>query len=101
MNIFSKINQSLLNFWDGNGSQPSASTVINTLAQLTEDLKLENCNYQKDVIDAMFRQVNSNETLPYDTIPNVPGRVFATDFDMGVVGEAYQDGAAAADDPRR
>ena len=83
--------QSLLNFWDGNGSQPSASTVINTLAQLTEDLKLENCTYQKDVIDAMFRQVNSNETLPYDTIPNAPGRVFATDFDMGVVGEAYQD----------
>lgn len=83
--------QSLLNYWDGNGSQPSSESVINTLYQLTEDLKLENCTYQKDVIDAMFRQVYSNETMPFDTIPTVPGRIFTTDFDMGVVGQAYND----------
>jgi hypothetical protein len=83
--------QSLLNYWDGNGSQPSSESVINTLYQLTEDLKLENCTYQKDVIDAMFRQVYSNETNPFDTIPTIPGRVFATKYDIGIVGQAYQD----------
>ena len=83
--------QNLLDYWSGGSGQPSASYTISTLNQLTEDLKLENCHYQKDVIDAMFRQVNSNETLPFDSIAEIPGRIFATDFDLGVVGEAYQD----------
>lgn len=30
-------------------------------------LKLENCVFQKDVIDAMFRQVYSDETAPFKT----------------------------------
>ena len=40
---------------------------------LTEKLKLENCIYQKDVIDAMFRQVQSDATIPYRThvVPGV------------------------------
>ena len=83
--------QNLLNYWEGNADQPSSESVINTLYQLTEDLKLENCKYQKDVIDAMFRQVNSNQTIPFDSIVNIPARIFTTDFDMGVVGEAYED----------
>ena len=87
--------QNLLDYWSGGSGQPSASYTISTLNQLTEDLKLENCHYQKDVIDAMFRQVNSNETLPFDSIAEIPGRIFATDFDLGVVGEAYQDNVVA------
>lgn len=87
--------ENLLNYWSSGNNPPSATTAISTLSQLTEDLKLENCHYQKDVIDAMFRQVYSNETMPFDSLPNIPGRIFACNYDMGVVGEAYYDNAVS------
>ncbi|MEO0468402.1 MAG: carbohydrate-binding protein [Bacteroidota bacterium] len=82
--------QDLLDFWDGNGSAPSASVARNTLMQLTDDLKLENCRYQKEVIDAMFRQINNEETQPFADLM-IPGVIQATDFDMGPAGQAYHD----------
>lgn len=82
--------QSLLDYWNGNGNAPTADYAKTTLMQLTEDLKTENCVFQKDVIDAMFRQVYSNETIPFNT-QNIPGVVYATDYDMGIIGEAYYD----------
>jgi hypothetical protein len=82
--------QSLLDYWNGNGPTPTAAFAKTTLMQLTEDLKTENCVFQKDVIDAMFRQVYSNETIPFSS-QNIPGVVYATDYDMGVIGEAYFD----------
>jgi hypothetical protein len=57
---------------------------------IAEGLKIENCVFQKDVIDAMFRQVYSDETIPF-TEHNIPGLIHASDFDMGVIGEAYND----------
>lgn len=83
--------ENLINYWSTGNNPPSTNTAINTLFQLTEDLKLENCHYQKDVIDAMFRQVYSDETKPFDSVPHVPGRVFTPNFDMGVLGQAYLD----------
>ena len=82
--------QFLLDYWSGNGPEPTAEFGRATLMQLTDDLKIENCVFQKDVIDAMFRQVYSEETIPYNT-QNVPGVVFASDYDMGVIGQAYYD----------
>lgn len=86
--------QSLLDYWNGNGTTPTAAFAKTTLMQLTEDLKTENCVFQKDVIDAMFRQVYSNETIPFST-QTIPGVVYATDYDMGVIGEAYFDNESA------
>ncbi|MEM7654771.1 MAG: cellulase family glycosylhydrolase, partial [Bacteroidota bacterium] len=82
--------QDLLDYWSGNGAQPSQGEALATLTQLTEDLKLERCDYHPDVIDAMFRQVYSEEAIPYETQP-VPGIVRPENFDMGVVGSAYFD----------
>ena len=82
--------QTLLDYWSNGGTAPSAEFGKNTLMQLTEDLKIENCRYQKDVVDALFRQVYSDETIPYAT-NNIPGVIYASDYDMGVVGEAYED----------
>ena len=87
--------QNLLDYWSGGSGMPSATYTTNTLNQLTEDLKLENCRFQKDVIDAMFRQVNSNQTIPFDSVAEIPGRIYATDFDLGVVGKAYLDNVVA------
>ncbi|MFT4760866.1 MAG: endoglucanase [Saprospiraceae bacterium] len=82
--------QTLLDYWSNGGTTPTANFAKTALMQLAEDLKVENCRYQKDVIDALFRQVYSDETIPYAT-NNIPGLVYAPDYDMGVVGEAYQD----------
>jgi hypothetical protein len=81
---------SLLNYWNNGGTQPTAAFAKATLMQLTEDLKVENCRYQKDVIDALFRQPYSDETIPYAD-NNIPGLIHAVDYDMGILGEAYED----------
>lgn len=82
--------QVLLNYWNNGGNPPDPGFAKATLMELTENLKLENCYYQKDVVDAMIRQVQSDEAIPYNTQP-IPGVVYATDFDMGKVGVAYFD----------
>jgi endoglucanase len=80
----------LLNYWNNNGSKPSAAAAKTTLMQLAENLKLENCVYHKDVIDAMFRQVHDNTSLPFG--PNkIPGVIYATDYDLGKYNSAYVD----------
>jgi aryl-phospho-beta-D-glucosidase BglC (GH1 family) len=83
--------QTLLDYWSGNGTTPTAEFGRAALMQLAEEgLMVENCRFQKDVIDALFRQVYSNETIPFNT-QQIPGVVYPSDFDMGVVGEAYYD----------
>ncbi|MEM7103229.1 MAG: carbohydrate-binding protein [Bacteroidota bacterium] len=82
--------QWLLDYWSGSGSPPSPTVAKGILLEMADNLKLENCFYQKDVIDAMFRQVYSDETKPYNT-QDIPGVVYASDFDMGRAGFAYQD----------
>lgn len=83
--------QALLDYWSGNGPMPSPEEATATLMDITTGLRVENCVYQQDVIDAMFRQVYSDETIPFTIPQTIPGVVYATDFDMGVVGEAYYD----------
>ncbi|MEO1450151.1 MAG: carbohydrate-binding protein, partial [Bacteroidota bacterium] len=80
----------LLDYWENNGPQPSATAARDALMEIADDLKLENCIYHPDVIDAMFRQVYDQETRPYQ-VQSIPGEVLITDFDMGVPGEAYHD----------
>jgi len=86
--------QDLLNYWGGTGVKPSVEVATTTLMQLTDDLKIENCRYQSDVIDAMFRQVESNDARPFK-IHHVPGIIYASDYDYGTNGVAYSDNDAA------
>ena len=82
--------QTLLNYWNNGGTAPSATFARNALMQLTENLRIENCRYQKEVIDAMFRQVNDDSTKPFEN-HTIPGVIHAPNYDMGRVGEAYFD----------
>jgi len=82
--------QALLDYWNDGGSPPDAEDARETLMELTDLLRIENCNYQKDVIDAMFRQVESDETLPFAR-HKIPGVIYASDFDLGSAGQAYDD----------
>ncbi|NQV38518.1 MAG: cellulase family glycosylhydrolase [Candidatus Marinimicrobia bacterium] len=82
--------QTLLNYWQGSGNQPTEEFGANALMELAEMAKLENCRYQKDVIDAMFRQVNSDEAKPFIN-HQIPGTIQAVDYDLGRNGISYSD----------
>ena len=86
--------QALLDYWEGNGSQPTAAAAKSALMNMALGHRIENCVYHKDVIDALFRQVYSDEAVPY-TIQNIPGVVYPSDFDMGVLNSAYYDNEVA------
>ncbi len=82
--------QQLLDYWNGNASKPSSEFAKDALMQITENLKIENCTIHKDVIDALTRQPNSDETLPFAQ-NKLPGRIYAVDYDLGGQSLAYYD----------
>jgi endoglucanase len=84
--------EKLLNYWSGKGAKPPAEESWKILQELLANIKMENNILHPDVVDAMFRQVNSTATRPFRnyslensiTIP-------AVDFDMGRQRSAYYD----------
>ena len=88
--------QTLLNYWNsGMGTKPSQAFATEALMNIAEGLKIENCVYLKDVIDAMFRQIDSESSLPYNMPHSIPGIIYASDFDLGRNGSAYYDNEIA------
>ncbi|MCH1576426.1 MAG: cellulase family glycosylhydrolase [Flavobacteriales bacterium] len=83
--------QELLDYWSGSAAQPTAEFATAALMDLADKLKFENCTKQLNVVDAMFRQVQFDTSIPFDADQQIPGIVHATDFDMGTVGAAYGD----------
>jgi hypothetical protein len=86
--------ETLLKYWKTGGEKPTPEFAKKALMQLAENYKLENVTIKRDVIDAMFRQVKSNETLPYKK-HTLPGRIYASDYDLGTQGFAYSDTGVA------
>ncbi|RZM24259.1 MAG: carbohydrate-binding protein, partial [Pedobacter sp.] len=84
--------QKLLDYWNGKGDKPSVEFAWNTLKEFAFNTRLENNILQKDVIDAMFRQVNSTETKPFK-IHKVQNNFLlsAVDYDLGRQNYAYFD----------
>lgn len=80
----------LISYWGGTGPKPPVAVAKASLMELAEGLKIDNVLYRKDVPDAMFRQVNSFEAIPYAHL-EVPGVVSASDYDLGRNGVAYRD----------
>jgi len=86
--------QQLLNYWTNGGTAPSAAFATSTLMQMAENYKFENVTKKTDVIDAMFRQVQTDETVAYQT-HTLPGKVYASTYDLGTNGFAYFDNDVA------
>lgn len=82
--------QTLLDYWNNGGTAPSALSAYYALMQMAENAKIQNCIFHKDVIDAMFRQINDSTTIPYKNL-SIPGIIPATDYDFGRIGKAYYD----------
>lgn len=82
--------QKLLDYWKNGGEKPSRDFAKKALMKIADHYKMENVEVRKDVIDALFRQVNDDTTKPYNN-HIIPGRIFATEYDLGRIGKAYQD----------
>jgi endoglucanase len=80
----------ILDYWKNGGVKPDEAFSKKVLMQIAENYKMEHLTIRYDVIDAMFRQVQSNDTKKYKNHP-IPGIVYATEFDLGQNGYAYSD----------
>ena len=80
----------ITDYWNNNGPRPSRELAKEVLFKVAENLIAEKCRYNKDVIDAMFRQRMESTTKPFAS-NIIPGRIYATDFDMGRLGISYND----------
>ncbi|HAH24574.1 MAG TPA: glycoside hydrolase family 5 [Prolixibacteraceae bacterium] len=82
--------QTLLNYWSNGGTKPTVAFATNALLGIAENLKIKNCVYHPDYIDAMFRQQKTDLTIPFK-YQTIPGVITASDYDMGKSGIAYAD----------
>jgi endoglucanase len=80
----------LLQYWKNGGTKPTADFAKKALMQLAENYKMEQITIKYDVIDAMFRQVQTNATKAYKK-HILPGKINATDYDLGTNSFAYYD----------
>lgn len=80
----------LLHYWQHGGERPSIEFATEALMQLAENFKMEHLTVMRDVIDAMFRQVQGDGTLPYAE-NSIPGTIYATHYDLGSQDQAYRD----------
>ncbi len=82
----------LLADWSGKGEKLSSERAWKVLTDLLDNTRAENNIYHKGVADAMFRQVSSTVTLPYNDNKLADKlTIKAVDYDMGRQGFAYYD----------
>ncbi|CAM3815130.1 cellulase family glycosylhydrolase [Pontibacter korlensis] len=87
--------QKILDYWKNKGAKPTAAEAYQALMQQAENTKLENCIYHNDVVDAMFRQVHTTATKPFQPNTVTAGTILnAVDYDLGRNGFAYFDKTA-------
>ncbi len=82
--------EKLLEYWKNGGEKPSKDSAKKALMQIADNYKLNNTEVKNDVIDAMFRQTNDSATRPFKN-HSAPGRIFASEYDLGRMGSAYLD----------
>lgn len=79
-------------YWAGKAPRPSAEVAFRALMRQASGTSTPFNTYHKDVIDAMFRQVTSEKTIPFAEVSVRRGvRVYAVNYDLGRNGYAYYD----------
>jgi hypothetical protein len=88
--------QAILDYWQGNGPQPTPTEAFDAMMQLADNLLVDNSRYRKDVPDALIRQVQTDQTIPYHGTPSaIPGLIYLSDYDLGKNNHAYYDTVVA------
>lgn len=77
-------------YWAGEAGKPSVSAAMEGLLELANNLKLENCAFLPDLIDALTRPDFMTRHLPFKN-HSIPGQVVAVDYDLGGNNRAYKD----------
>lgn len=80
----------ILRYWNNQVPQPSVQDAMDALNSQAMNLNIDSCAVRRDVIDAIIRQPFTTATVPFANL-NIPGYVFATEYDMGKNGFAYGD----------
>lgn len=91
--------QHMLDYWSGKGPKPTEKEAQNALDELLVAVRCENNIYHRDVTDAMFRQVYSDEAIPFKQhiIGDAPTTTIpAVEYDLGRQGVAYFDRDSAS-----
>lgn len=88
----------LLNYWQGKGARPDSAMAWKVLQQLLNNINIRNNIVHRDVLDAMFRQVRSNDAVPFrqHVISAGTSILPAVEFDLGKQGQAYYDNDTAS-----
>jgi endoglucanase len=86
--------EKLIDSWKGEALELTEDKAFAAVLQFAENHKIENCVFQKDVVDAMIRQPHTTENLPFN-IHAIEERVFFTDYDLGRNKYAYLDNDTA------
>ncbi|MFZ1288943.1 MAG: cellulase family glycosylhydrolase [Melioribacteraceae bacterium] len=82
--------QTLLNYWNGTGAKPNELFAYAALLAQFENLKFEKCSFQSDVVDALIRHIDDKTSKPFKEL-TIPGKIFATDYDLGPRFVSYND----------
>lgn len=80
----------LVNYWKGSAPNPGVDAAFAAVLQFAENHQLENCSFQKDVVDALLRQPFTTECIPYK-VYKTGEPVFAVDYNLGRNRFAYFD----------
>ena len=82
--------QDILDYWNGNGSQPSSLYAQAALFGMAENLKIEHCETRPGVIPALMDPTFGETPKPVK-IHSIPGTIAAVDYDIGARNVAYTD----------
>jgi endoglucanase len=82
--------QTLLNYWNGSGAKPTVDFAFDALINQARQLSISKCNYHKDVVDALIRQPNNEETISFGE-NLIPGVIYGVNYDLGKPNYAYKD----------
>ena len=82
--------EKVVNYWKGNGPQPTTEEARRGLFQMAEDLAIEKNTLRPDLIASLFSNQFGTTNKPYTNI-EIPGQIFAVDYDIGNQGVSYSD----------
>ncbi|MDX9845837.1 MAG: carbohydrate-binding protein [Tenuifilaceae bacterium] len=80
----------LINYWKNGSPTMTENEVFQAVLKWADNHKLENCFVHYDVIDALIRQVNSYEAIPFKK-HELGKEIFFVDYDLGRNNVAYFD----------
>jgi len=80
----------MIDNWKGKGVVLSEEEAFQAVLEFADMHRIENCDFQRDVVDALIRQPHSTDAVQYRS-HSIGDTIFATDYDLGRNAYAYFD----------